>query len=123
MLDASAVLALAKSEVGSGEVVRHLGDAVISAVNYSEVLHGLMRVGIPIDIGAKLVETLRIVVVPFDSSDAATVAGFEATGAEYGLSLGDRACLATASRMKCPAVTADRAWIDLDLGVEVVSIR
>ncbi|MFV2000241.1 MAG: hypothetical protein ACC654_07750 [Acidimicrobiia bacterium] len=44
-------------------------------------------------------------------------------GSRYGLSLGDRACLATAAELGVPAVTADRMWSDLDLGVDVISIR
>ena len=40
-----------------------------------------------------------------------------------GLSLADRACLALASRLGVPAVTADRAWTTLDVGVEIVCIR
>jgi len=42
---------------------------------------------------------------------------------EAGLSLGDRACLALADAMGCPAVTADRAWSSIDIGVSVVLIR
>lgn len=39
----------------------------------------------------------------------------------FGLSLGDRARVALAQRMDCPAVTADRAWVEVDtLGVEIV---
>ncbi len=40
-----------------------------------------------------------------------------------GLSLGDRACLALAQRLGLPALTADRAWKDLSLGIEVQVIR
>ena len=40
-----------------------------------------------------------------------------------GLSLGDRACLALARRLDVTAVTADRAWLGLDVGVDVNAIR
>ena len=40
-----------------------------------------------------------------------------------GLSLGDRACLALAMRERSRVLTADRAWSDLDLGVELALIR
>jgi len=40
-----------------------------------------------------------------------------------GLSLADRACLALAQRLGVPAVTADRTWAGLDVGVEVTCIR
>jgi PIN domain nuclease of toxin-antitoxin system len=39
------------------------------------------------------------------------------------LSLGDRACLALAGRLDLPALTADRAWVELDVGVDVRAIR
>jgi ribonuclease VapC len=41
----------------------------------------------------------------------------------FGLSLGDRACLALARQVAGTAVTADRAWEKLDLGVEIQLIR
>ncbi|WP_051758091.1 hypothetical protein [Prauserella rugosa] len=40
-----------------------------------------------------------------------------------GLSLGDRACLALAQRLDRPALTADQAWKNLDLAVDVQLIR
>ena len=39
------------------------------------------------------------------------------------LSLADRCCLATASRLVLPAVTDDRAWATLDLGPKVLAFR
>jgi ribonuclease VapC len=39
------------------------------------------------------------------------------------ISLGDRACLATAHILGIPAMTADRNWRDLDLPVEIEFIR
>jgi ribonuclease VapC len=40
-----------------------------------------------------------------------------------GLSLGDRACLALARLRDLPAVTADRAWAKLDLGIPIEVVR
>jgi PIN domain nuclease of toxin-antitoxin system len=40
-----------------------------------------------------------------------------------GLSLADRACLALAKRLDIPALTADRDWADLNLGIAVQLIR
>lgn len=40
-----------------------------------------------------------------------------------GLSLADRACLALARHHGVPALTADRAWCDVDAGVEVLIVR
>jgi PIN domain nuclease of toxin-antitoxin system len=40
-----------------------------------------------------------------------------------GLSLGDRACLALARERRIPALTADRAWSHLQLGIEIQTVR
>ena len=41
----------------------------------------------------------------------------------HGLASGDRACLALARRLGLPALTADRTWAELGLGISVVVIR
>jgi ribonuclease VapC len=41
----------------------------------------------------------------------------------YGLSLGDRACLALAIERKAKVYTTDRNWKNLDLGIAVEVIR
>jgi ribonuclease VapC len=43
--------------------------------------------------------------------------------APWGLSLGDRACLALARLRNLPAVTADRAWANLDLDIAIEVLR
>lgn len=44
---------------------------------------------------------------------------------QFGLSLGDRCCLALALRENVPAITSDKAWLDAGplLGVTVKAIR
>lgn len=44
-------------------------------------------------------------------------------GEAFGLSLGDRACLALAAELGIPALTADQTWAGLDIGVKVELIR
>ena len=41
----------------------------------------------------------------------------------YGLSLGDRACLALAIQRKAAVYTTDAAWKNLNLGIEINVIR
>ena len=42
---------------------------------------------------------------------------------ELGLSLGDRACLALGLSLGSPILTGDKAWIEVDLGVEIELAR
>jgi PIN domain nuclease of toxin-antitoxin system len=51
------------------------------------------------------------------------VARLRALTRAYGLSFGDRACLALARRLGLPALTAERAWAELDLGIPVEVLR
>ena len=41
----------------------------------------------------------------------------------FGLSFGDRACLALAQSLGAPALTANRSWSRLDLGIAIEVIR
>jgi PIN domain nuclease of toxin-antitoxin system len=41
----------------------------------------------------------------------------------HGLSLGDRACLALAVARSIPAMTADRAWLDVPVDIPIRCIR
>lgn len=60
---------------------------------------------------------------PFDAEDARLAGELVGLTRKAGLSLADRACLALAGRLGVPAVTADRTWLSLDIGVEVIGIR
>ena len=123
VIDASALLALLNAESGSERVAAALAGARINAVNLSEVLGRLRRRGIAIDAGMNAILALGLEVVPFDRELAADAAELEPEAGQFGLSLGDRACLATARRLRLPALTADRAWLRLDIGVRVIAIR
>jgi len=120
--DASAVLVHMHRERGREVVSTVLPDAVISAVNASEVFARLMEMGSPEQVRQDFA-VLRLEVVPFDMQQAIDTAELRAPTKAAGLSLGDRACLGLARSLGLPAFTADRNWAHADLGVEVRLIR
>jgi len=104
-------------------VVGHVEDAAISTVNWSEIVRRLLQRDVQVDeVRARLADA-SVVLVPFSEFDADRTAALWNQTRRLGLSLADRACLALAARLGVPAVTADRAWSELDVGVEIVCIR
>lgn len=123
VLDASAVLAFVYAEEGAETVEPLLDGAMISTVNWSETLTRISaRGGDPDRLGGQIL-ALGPELEPFTRADAEHAAKLYPLTSTRGLSLGDRACLAVAKRLEALAVTADRAWIELDHGVEVRLIR
>ena len=123
VLDASALLALLNSEQGADLVQDLLPQAVISAVNLAEVVTRLSAIGMPEN---KIRETLTLLgmeTLSFDEEQAYGAGLLYASTQPYGLSLGDRSCLALAKMSGATAVTADRAWEDLNVGVVIRLIR
>jgi PIN domain nuclease of toxin-antitoxin system len=122
VLDASAVFAVLNDELGAEIVAAEL-EPIISAVNLSEVIARLSDRGVTqTDIDEMLAE-LRLDVRTFDA-ELAFAAGFlRPSTRARGLSFGDRACLALAMALELPALTADRSWRGLALGVDVRVIR
>lgn len=60
---------------------------------------------------------------PFSESQAETAARLWLETRKYGLSLADRACLALALEKSLPVLTADRAWQQLQLEVDIRVVR
>ena len=121
VLDASALLALLFAEVGF-EAVPLEGSAV-SAVNWSEVVQVAARRNADVVGLGDAIAAEGTVVVPFTAAQAESAAELWPRMRAAGLSLADRACLALARRYGVPALTADRAWNDVEAGVEVVVVR
>lgn len=123
VLDASAILALGQAEEGAQVVAEHLESAAISTVNWSEVLRKSRQRAVRTDDLRDALVEATVTFVSFDETDAETAATLWERTRPLGLSLADRACLALAARLGVPALTADRAWSELDVGVEIVCIR
>ena len=129
VIDASALLAYFQGEPGSAAVQTALSaKSVMSIVNYAEVLTRLGQSGgDPATIHRELTDQGLfgglLDVVPLTEEDAVTVAKLRHSTRAHGLSLGDRACLATGLRFCLPVITADRTWVAVQVGVEVQLIR
>jgi ribonuclease VapC len=126
VLDASAVLALVKREPGQDVVEAALvSEAVICAVNLAEVITRLRLDGVPEMSVRQVIDRLPIAVVDFGSDLALSAGLMSVVTRPFGLSLGDRACLALAHSANAPALTADRAWAQVGplVGVTVKLIR
>lgn len=123
VLDASAVLAVLNGERGEKKVVPLLLESAISSVNLSEVAAKLLEAGMDEASAQIAVSVLGIgEVVDFTEDLAWEAARLRPLTKQYGLSLGDRACLAMAIKLNVPAVTADKEWSKLKL-CKVVIIR
>jgi ribonuclease VapC len=123
VLDASALLALLQAEPGAERVAAALPRAALSSVNLSEVVAKLADGGLPIEAIRASLGALDLDVRSFDEDSAYEAGGLRPATRAHGLSLADRACLALARRLGATALTADRAWIDLEVGVAVEAIR
>jgi ribonuclease VapC len=124
VLDASALLAVLNQEAGAELVLPVLAGALMSSVNWSEVVRKAMARGV--QVGPRMrrdVEAVGVRIVPFAADDAEQTAHIWRSAPRAGLSLGDRACLALALDRGAVAVTADRAWAALPLQVPVKVVR
>jgi PIN domain nuclease of toxin-antitoxin system len=110
VLDASALLALMAGEPGQEAVLAALPGARMSAVNLAEVVSKLAERGMPADEAWADARDLGFVIVPFDAEQAREVGRLRPLTRTYGLSLGDRACLALASIEKARVLTTDSRW-------------
>jgi len=123
ILDASALLALLNQEPGAEIVAKHLPHAKISAVNLAEVITRLNLTGIPDKVIIEVLKLLSLDVVPFDEQQALQAGVIARKTKALGLSLGDRACLALGIVRGCSVLTADKAWLEVDIGLEVLLAR
>ena len=96
----------------------------MSSVNVAEVAARLSQDGLSSVTVARVVRGLGVEIIPFDRQAALLSGAYRMRTRRQGLGLGDRACLATASSLGLPVLTADRSWSDLEIdGVTVVQIR
>lgn len=124
VLDASALMTILNREPGAERLTPDiLFRAVMSTVNLSEVQGKLVSLGIPPDDAwSAIVGSVREA-TPFTFEQAREAGNLIASTRPFGLSLGDRACMALALERRAPIYTADRAWKNLKLNVPIHVIR
>lgn len=122
-LDASAFLAFLFREKGYERVGAVLDQACLSTVNLAEVIGRFVQDGHDAPTVLRRLVAAPLEIVSFGQTEAALAASLLPKTRRLGLSLGDRACLALALARGIPALTADRTWLKLDLGIKVEVIR
>ena len=128
VLDSSALLAYLRAEPGGDHVgVALKQSTAITAVNWAEVLSKLVDFGYDASAAGERFRDRglgsAITIWPFDERFARVVASLRDQTRPFGLSLGDRACLALALLLKVPILTADRKWSQLKIRVALRFIR
>lgn len=123
VLDASALLALLYRESGAERVAAVLDRAIMSTVNLAEVLGRLARDGRDLAAATEQVRALPIDIVSFSTEHAVLAARLLPATRDYGLSLGDRACLALTLERQAVALTSDVAWTRTRHGAQVELFR
>jgi PIN domain nuclease of toxin-antitoxin system len=124
VFDASVMLAMIQREPGAEKITNELLDrSVASTVNLAEVQSKLVKKGYAPSEAWQ--DTLFAVhSVELYSSDHAKIAGdLIAVTEPYGLSLGDRSCLALAIALNAPVYTTEQNWRKLKLGIPIHVIR
>ena len=123
VFDSSVLIAILRQEPGSEVGERSLNDALISTVNLAEVATYLARNSVPPETINQALAAFPIEVIPFDREQGLIAGCLYPACKSLGLSLGDRACLALAKSKSLPVLTADKAWLELEINVDVNSIR
>lgn len=124
IFDTSAFLAMLNGEPGAEIAQEYISVACMNTINIAEVVTYLVRNGYEDDYNLHRIINL-IKSVPLDENIATKAGKMVSITKSLGLSLGDRACLATAQSLKLPVYTADKKWSEIakQVGVSVIQIR
>lgn len=123
VIDTSVVMCVLLHEPGRERSLEAMSGAIMSSVNVAEVVAKCLERAVPENLATLLLSSSDIRVVDFVAEDAVLAGQLWGRAPKGMLSLGDRACLATAARLGATAVTADRIWAKLDLPCAIELIR
>jgi ribonuclease VapC len=110
VFDTSALLAYLFGEQGEDVVAEHLNRGIINTVTATELVTKLVRYGMDSDTASETLRSLSVEIRPYTLAVAEKAGSMVAFTHDYGISLGDRACLAFAESLSLPVLTSDREW-------------
>lgn len=123
VMDSSVLIACIRHEPGYKEAEPLLPQAIVSAVNIAEVATHFTQQGFVEQEVRDILEALPVQTKTFAHELAILTGLLVPETKQFGLSLGDRACLGLGMMLGLPVLTADRIWDKLKLPVEIRLIR
>ncbi|MGB6744943.1 MAG: type II toxin-antitoxin system VapC family toxin [Terracidiphilus sp.] len=123
VFDSSALLAVLLGERGGDLVIPILEGGLLSTVNLVEVHTRMVSLGAAAPHAWDSILNFQCEICPLSETQARIAAELVTATRPFGLSLGDRACLALAIERNAKVYTTDRAWKNLNLGIELEVIR
>jgi ribonuclease VapC len=125
VLDASAVLAVILAEDGADFALQHMTDAHLAAVNMSEAMAKLIEYKLSAEQARQQIDRLELFIHDFNAEQAQRTAVLRGSTKQFGLSLGDRACVALGQKLDLPILTSDRRMAEAKsvLGLDIRLIR
>lgn len=113
LLDTSALIALLKKEPGYEKVANVIAHSAISSVNLCELVSILAKNNIPGNEIDNIIHDILPEIIPFCDEVAIKAGKLSKFTTDYGLSLGDIACIATAEYYNMEVYTCDKTWTKL----------
>lgn len=121
VFDTSAVLAILLGEQIAMERLPNIRWATLSAVNAAEVWMRLADLDEAVQHSGGLLMKLLRNIEPFTEAQARRAGELRRLGKH--VSLGDRACLALAMELSADVYTADRVWVEFEVGCRIHLVR
>lgn len=124
VFDSSVLIMLFAKESGYEFVRQNLKHAIISSINIAEVYKYCIEVQNLTEGDCRnLIKLSGIKIIDFCDEQALISAKIIKETKQYGLSLGDRGCIALAMFKNYPIFTCDKIWQKVDLDVEFIMAR
>ena len=126
VLDTSAILAYLVQETGADRIEGMIEDgAAVSTMIVQETMSKLVQLGLPREIAEAAIASVGLNVHDVTFALAIEAGAMFPLTRLFGLSHGDRACLALGRTLDAPVVTADKQWSRAanEIGVRVEQFR